>query len=58
MAARAGLRIGIARVFNQYLYGPSFSPYLEGLGVAPENIAWSDVTSEKPISRWREARCH
>ena len=44
---RAGLRIGIARVFNQYLYGPFFSAYLESLGLPPENIVWSDVTSEK-----------
>jgi predicted CoA-substrate-specific enzyme activase len=44
---RDGLRVGIARVLNQYLYGPFFSAYLESLGVLPENIVWSDVTSEK-----------
>jgi len=46
LAAREKLRIGIARVFNQYLYGPFFSAYLESLGVATQNIVWSDVTSE------------
>jgi predicted CoA-substrate-specific enzyme activase len=48
LAARRGsVRVGIARVFNQYLYGPFFSAYLESLGVAAQNIVWSDVTSEK-----------
>jgi predicted CoA-substrate-specific enzyme activase len=43
---RENLRVGMARVFNQYLYGPFFSSYLESLGVRGENIIWSDVTSE------------
>lgn len=48
LATRRGdVRVGMARVFNQYLYGPFFSAYLESLGVAAENIVWSDVTSEK-----------
>ena len=47
LAARGKLRVGIARVFNQYLYGPFFSAYLESLGVTAQNIVWSDVTSEK-----------
>ena len=46
-ATRSSLRVGIARVLNQYFYGPFFSAYLESLGVTPENIAWSDATSEK-----------
>ena len=46
-AGRGSVRIGVARVFNQYLYGPFFSAYLESLGVAAQNIVWSDVTSEK-----------
>lgn len=41
------VRIGIARVFNQYLYAPFFSAYLESLGVSPRNIVWSDVTSDR-----------
>lgn len=45
--ARDGLRIGLARVFNQYLYGPFFTSYLESLGLPTRNIVWSDVTSEK-----------
>ena len=47
VTGRGNIRIGIARVFNQYLYGPFFSAYLESLGVTSENIVWSDVTSEK-----------
>jgi predicted nucleotide-binding protein (sugar kinase/HSP70/actin superfamily) len=47
MARRGEVRIGIARLFNQYLYGPFFTAYLESLGVRARNIVWSDVTSEK-----------
>ncbi len=47
VSGRASVRVGIARVFNQYLYGPFFSAYLESLGVASGNIVWSDFTSEK-----------
>jgi predicted CoA-substrate-specific enzyme activase len=48
LAARRGeVRIGIARIFNQYLYGPFFSAYLESLGVPAGQIVWSDVTSDK-----------
>jgi predicted CoA-substrate-specific enzyme activase len=46
-AARNRLRIGIPRVFNQYLYGGFFSAYLQSLGVRPENIVWSDFTSDE-----------
>jgi len=46
-AERGKLRVGIARVFNQYLYGPFFTAYLESLGVPAQSIIWSDVTSEK-----------
>jgi len=46
-ARRTTVRVGIARVFNQYLYGPFFSAYLESLGMPEQNIVWSDVTSEK-----------
>lgn len=44
---RSGLRIGIPRLFNQYLYGGFFSAYLQGLGVLPENIVWSDYTNDE-----------
>ena len=44
---RANARVGMARIFNQYLYAPFFSAYLESLGLPPENIVWSDITNEK-----------
>ncbi|WP_321471798.1 BadF/BadG/BcrA/BcrD ATPase family protein [uncultured Paludibaculum sp.] len=43
---RANLRIGLPRVFNQYIYGGFFSAYLQSLGVRPENVIWSDFTSD------------
>ena len=45
MKQRAQLRIGIPRVLNMYAYTPLFSSYLESLGVAAENIVYSDFTS-------------
>lgn len=42
---RSDLRIGIPRVFHQYLYGGFFSTYLQALGVRKENLRWSPVTS-------------
>ena len=47
IARRGDIRVGMARVFNQYLYAPFFSAYLQSLGVNPRNIVWSDVTSDK-----------
>jgi len=44
---RRGLRIGIPRLFNQYLYGGFFSAYLQSLGILPENIVWSDYTNDE-----------
>lgn len=44
---RGSLRVGIPRVFNQYLYGGFFSAYLQSLGVAEANIVWSDFTSDQ-----------
>jgi len=46
-AQRGQLRIGIPRVFYEYIYGGFFAAYLESLGVQRENIVWSDYTSEK-----------
>ena len=45
MKRRAQLRIGIPRVLNMYAYAPLFSSYLESLGVAAENIVYSDFTT-------------
>lgn len=44
---RERLRVGIPRVFYQYVYGGFFSAYLQSLGVREDNIIWSDFTSEK-----------
>ena len=45
MERRKKLRIGIPRVLNIYTYAPLFNAYFESLGVAPENIIYSDYTS-------------
>ena len=45
MEKRKTLRIGIPRVLNIYTYAPLFNAYFESLGVAPENIIYSDYTS-------------
>jgi predicted nucleotide-binding protein (sugar kinase/HSP70/actin superfamily) len=42
---RADLRVGIPRVLNFYSYAPLFSAYLESLGVLPQHIVYSEVTS-------------
>lgn len=47
MKRRASLRIGIPRVLNQYSVNPMFSAYFETLGLKPENIIYSDFTSEE-----------
>jgi predicted nucleotide-binding protein (sugar kinase/HSP70/actin superfamily) len=47
MRRRAALRIGIPRVLNQYSINPMCSAYFEALGVQPENIVYSDFTSEE-----------
>jgi predicted CoA-substrate-specific enzyme activase len=45
--ARRNLRIGIPRVLNAYVYAPLFNAYLQSLGVPPENIVYSDYTSDE-----------
>jgi predicted CoA-substrate-specific enzyme activase len=45
MQGRKKIRIGIPRVLNIYTYAPLFNAYFESLGVAPENIIYSDYTS-------------
>ncbi|MGA9566160.1 MAG: BadF/BadG/BcrA/BcrD ATPase family protein [Candidatus Korobacteraceae bacterium] len=47
MQARATHRVGMPRVLNMYLYAPMFSAYLESLGVQPENIIYSDFTTQE-----------
>jgi predicted CoA-substrate-specific enzyme activase len=47
MQNRGKLRIGIPRVLNIYSYAPLFNAYFESLGVAPENIIYSDYTSSE-----------
>ena len=47
MQARETHRVGMPRVLNMYLYAPMFSAYLESLGVQPENIIYSDFTTQE-----------
>ena len=47
MKKRPDLRIGIPRVLNQYSQNPLFSAYFESLGVQPENLIYSDFTTEQ-----------
>jgi len=46
MAGRERLRIGIPRLLNQYSNNPLFSAYFESLGVRPQNLVYSDFTTE------------
>ena len=47
MKGRATHRVGMPRVLNMYLYAPMFSAYLESLGVQPENIIYTDFTTQE-----------
>lgn len=47
MRRREILRIGMPRVLSMYTATPLFRSYFESLGVRPENIVLSDVTSPK-----------
>lgn len=47
MNNRGRLRVGMPRTLNMYVYAPLFSAYLESLGVAAENIVYSDFTSRE-----------
>jgi predicted nucleotide-binding protein (sugar kinase/HSP70/actin superfamily) len=42
---RKAVRIGMPRVLNMYVYAPFFNSYFESLGVAGENLVYSDYTS-------------
>ena len=44
---RAQIRIGIPRVLNIYSQAPVFAGYFGSLGVEPENIVYSDFTTEQ-----------
>jgi len=44
---REALRIGIPRALNQYSVNPLFSAYFESLGVPPQNLVYSDYTTEQ-----------
>ena len=44
---RSTLRVGIPRLFNQFLYAPFFSGYLQSLGVRSDHIVYSDYTSDE-----------
>jgi activator of 2-hydroxyglutaryl-CoA dehydratase/predicted nucleotide-binding protein (sugar kinase/HSP70/actin superfamily) len=47
MKKRETLRVGMPRVLNMYLYAPLFSGYLESLGVQPENLVYSEFTTQE-----------
>jgi predicted CoA-substrate-specific enzyme activase len=47
MINRRHLRVGIPRVLSAYVYAPLFNAYLQSVGVAPENIVYSDYTSDE-----------
>jgi predicted CoA-substrate-specific enzyme activase len=47
MNKRARLRIGIPRILNMYTVNPVFSAYFEALGIPPENLIYSEYTSEQ-----------
>ncbi len=44
---RQTMRIGIPRVLNQYSVNPLFSAYFESLGIPPQNLVYSDYTTEQ-----------
>ena len=47
MLQRKEIKIGLARVLNMYSTGPFWMAYFESLGLQPENLIWSDYTSEQ-----------
>ncbi|MCS6857329.1 MAG: acyl-CoA dehydratase activase-related protein, partial [Sandaracinaceae bacterium] len=46
-AALRRIRIGMPRVLNMYSVAPYFRAYFETLGIPPQNIVFSDETSEE-----------
>ncbi len=47
MKKRAQLRFGMPRVLNMYSSAPVFTAYLASLGVPPQNIVFSEFTTEE-----------
>lgn len=47
MLRRENVRIGMPRVLNMYSAAPFFLAYFQSLGVQPENLVWSNYTSEQ-----------
>jgi predicted nucleotide-binding protein (sugar kinase/HSP70/actin superfamily) len=47
MKKREQVRIGMPRALNMYSQTPVFSAYFEALGIKPENLVYSDYTSEQ-----------
>jgi len=45
MTRRGSIRIGMPRVLNMYTYAPFFNGYFESLGIAGENLVYSDHTT-------------
>jgi predicted nucleotide-binding protein (sugar kinase/HSP70/actin superfamily) len=44
---RDSIRIGIPRLHNQYSTNPQFSGNFEALGIRPQNLVYSDYTTEE-----------
>lgn len=44
---RESIRVGIPRVLNVYTFSPFLRAYLEALAIAPQNVVFSDETSEE-----------
>ena len=44
---RAEIRIGMPRVLNMYSQTPLFTGYFAALGIKPQNLVYSDYTSEE-----------
>jgi predicted CoA-substrate-specific enzyme activase len=47
LAKRAAMRIGMPRVLNMYSQTPVFTGYFAALGIQPQNMVFSDYTSEE-----------
>jgi predicted nucleotide-binding protein (sugar kinase/HSP70/actin superfamily) len=47
MKKRSEIRIGMPRVLNMYSQTPVFTGYFAALGIQPQNIVYSDFTSEE-----------
>jgi activator of 2-hydroxyglutaryl-CoA dehydratase/predicted nucleotide-binding protein (sugar kinase/HSP70/actin superfamily) len=43
---RGALRIGFPSALNLYAHAPFFMGYFQSLGVSPDNLVWSDATSD------------